>query len=360
MRTLIDNGHDVSFYILRPVSERDPDFVREMPTVAFLRRPLNWLARLTRRSFYKLAPPSPWGVLREIRQHRPDFIGIHKHRLESWVVVAVARWCGVAVATNVEVPADRVGRSVRDRVLEAVGLLPRVQLGWLRARNGADQILPNKFQHLPPMHHHDCAELIRQRSAQRRAGRPLRILAVAKLGLPRKRLDLAVSAVSALVAEGYAVELVIAGGGDKTAIARLASEACCEHEKPFIEIKANVPYAEMAALYASCDVFLLPSRDEPYSISPLEAMAQGLPAVLSDTNNTADSVEHGVDGWICRTDDLASLIDCLRRFLDDPDLVETMGFAAWNKIRRDHDPQRWHAQFLVIADHAQRLARQRD
>ena len=55
--------------------------------------------------------------------------------------------------------------------------------------------------------------------------------------------------------------------------------------------------------YAAADCFLLPSRYDPFPNTVLEAMAMGLPAIVSSHCGAAEVIERGVNGWVCRPDD---------------------------------------------------------
>jgi UDP-glucose:(heptosyl)LPS alpha-1,3-glucosyltransferase len=59
--------------------------------------------------------------------------------------------------------------------------------------------------------------------------------------------------------------------------------------------------------YAAADCFLLPTRYDPFPNTVLEAMAMGLPAIVSARCGAAEVIEQGVNGWICGPDDVAGI-----------------------------------------------------
>jgi UDP-glucose:(heptosyl)LPS alpha-1,3-glucosyltransferase len=75
--------------------------------------------------------------------------------------------------------------------------------------------------------------------------------------------------------------------------------------------------------YAAADCFLLPTRYDPFPNTALEAMAMGVPAVVSSRCGAAEAIEPGVNGWICEPDDVGGLRSLLEKV--DPD---RMGPAA--------------------------------
>jgi UDP-glucose:(heptosyl)LPS alpha-1,3-glucosyltransferase len=60
--------------------------------------------------------------------------------------------------------------------------------------------------------------------------------------------------------------------------------------------------------YAAADCFLLPTRYDPFPNTVLEAMAMGLPAIVSARCGAAEVIEQGVNGWICQPDDVAGIV----------------------------------------------------
>ena len=86
--------------------------------------------------------------------------------------------------------------------------------------------------------------------------------------------------------------------------------------------------ARFDALLRDCALFVLPSRYEPFGLAPLEAMANGLPAVVTDAWALAENVRDGVDGARVPPDAPGALAEVLLALLNDPKRLRTMGEAA--------------------------------
>jgi glycosyltransferase involved in cell wall biosynthesis len=86
--------------------------------------------------------------------------------------------------------------------------------------------------------------------------------------------------------------------------------------------------AEVAALYAAADVFVLPSLKEPYGTVYGEAMAAGLPVVGWRTGNLPYLAEHEREGLLIEPGNLAGLSEALLRLARDEPLRRRMGDAS--------------------------------
>jgi UDP-glucose:(heptosyl)LPS alpha-1,3-glucosyltransferase len=78
---------------------------------------------------------------------------------------------------------------------------------------------------------------------------------------------------------------------------------------------------DVRPLYAAADCFILPSRYDPFPNTALEALAMGLPSIVSSRCGAAEVVKAGVSGWICDPDDpagIARLMQQADQALRDP------------------------------------------
>lgn len=110
---------------------------------------------------------------------------------------------------------------------------------------------------------------------------------------------------------------------------------------------ANVPHAEMPAIFRSADVFVFPSLHEGSAMAVNEALASGLPAIV--TPNAGSIVRDGSEGFIVPLRDSAAVADRLARLADDADLRRRMGAAARQRAEA-HDATAYAARLGGLLD----------
>jgi glycosyltransferase involved in cell wall biosynthesis len=138
------------------------------------------------------------------------------------------------------------------------------------------------------------------------AGRPPLVGVVARL-TRQKGVDVLLRAVRTLHQEGVPLRVAVAGAGrDAAALAREGEGL----PVTFCGFLDDVP-----AFLRGLDVFCLPSRHEALPLALLEAMAVGLPCVVSDVGDVRSAVD-GAAVLVPPEDDRA-LADALRRLLAD-------------------------------------------
>ncbi len=114
-------------------------------------------------------------------------------------------------------------------------------------------------------------------------------------------------------------------------------ELCCVTRDAVADAPANVRFvrgvannsSELVALYQQSDLFVLPTRADCYSLVALEAMASGLPVVITGMGGIGDIVASGETGVLLpEGDNYAELAAALDDLLADPAKRERMGSAG--------------------------------
>jgi glycosyltransferase involved in cell wall biosynthesis len=141
-------------------------------------------------------------------------------------------------------------------------------------------------------------------------------------------------------------EAVIAGGpppeqldGDPEAKRlRALAEQCGVGDR--VTLLGSVPSADMPEWYRSADLLCCPSWYEPFGLTPLEAMACGVPVVTYAVGGLAESVIDAVTGVHVVPRDVRGLAAALRSLLADD--VRRMSFAsaAVDRVRSRYTWQR--------------------
>lgn len=93
--------------------------------------------------------------------------------------------------------------------------------------------------------------------------------------------------------------------------------------------------AELPRFFDLCDVFVLPSRHEPWGLIVNEVMNAGRPVIVStDVGSQHDLVTDGVEGCVFPVGDIDALTGALRRVFATPETAKQMGRAALDRINR--------------------------
>jgi mannosyltransferase len=86
--------------------------------------------------------------------------------------------------------------------------------------------------------------------------------------------------------------------------------------------------ADIAVWYRRFTLFVAPSRQEGFGLTPLEAMASETAVVTSDAGSFPAMVQPGINGAIVPSGDLEALVASVEPYLRDPDLTREQGRNA--------------------------------
>jgi glycosyltransferase involved in cell wall biosynthesis len=120
------------------------------------------------------------------------------------------------------------------------------------------------------------------------------------------------------------VDLLMVGDGPlRGELEALAVELGLTGRVHFLGVRDDVP-----DLLRAADVFALTSLSEAASLTLMEAMASGLPVVVTDVGGNPELVRDGVDGLLVPRGDRRAIGSALLKILDDPALASAMGQAG--------------------------------
>lgn len=111
---------------------------------------------------------------------------------------------------------------------------------------------------------------------------------------------------------------------------------------------------ELAAAYASADVFAFPSTTETLGFAALESMASGVPVVGAAAGGLPAVIEHGVTGFLVPPRDPPAMTARLRELLADAPLRARLGGAA----RQEAERHSWRAATAALVGYYEQVISQ--
>ena len=104
--------------------------------------------------------------------------------------------------------------------------------------------------------------------------------------------------------------------------------------KKNVIIKENVPNENMPEVYQKSDIFVLPSLNEGVPKTLLEAMACGIPVIISEFPHLEELIKNA--GLTFPKGDVHALADKIMRLIRDRELAKELGNNGRNKIVEGH------------------------
>ncbi|HZQ91817.1 MAG TPA: glycosyltransferase [Terriglobales bacterium] len=280
-----------------------------------------------------------WGLTRWLGRHVRDYDAVHIHTVFSWATTPASHY-----AWRAGVPY----------IIRPLGTLDRYSLSrsWLRKRIYLWLLDRRNLQHASALHF--TSELEQREVAELGLRTPGTVIplgveepqapsaaeieafrqqhnlqgqvAVLSLGRidPKKGIDTALEAVAALTSQGLGVRYLIAGSGQPQYEAQLRELASRPSLAGRVEFLGNVAGREKALALAAADVFLLPSLDENFGVAAAEALAAGVPLVISGRVGIASLVSRA-DAGVVTGCDVVSVTAGLLQLLQHPERRRLMG-----------------------------------
>lgn len=127
-------------------------------------------------------------------------------------------------------------------------------------------------------------------------------------------------------------ELVLWGGSGSRAATRLIRS--WQSRGAAVEVRPVSVSADPAGTVATSHVLVHPSLADGFSYAVAEAMACGVPVIVTDNTGAADLVTDGESGYVVPGGDVGALADRLRHLHANAGLLPRMGAAAREAVRR--------------------------
>ena len=157
-------------------------------------------------------------------------------------------------------------------------------------------------------------------------GAPLHLLAVGSI-VPRKGYGILIEALKPLTARDWTLSIVGAAR-DQTELTALESQIAAHGLSERIRLLGARSDAELDQIYATADVFVMPSLFEGYGMVLGEAMARGLPIVCTTGGAAAETAPNAAALKVPPGDAPAFSL-AVAKLLDDAPLRADMADAAW-------------------------------
>jgi len=297
------------------------------------------------------AAASLLGLAAYVRRHRIEILHSTDRPRDAIACVLLAALTGAKALIHVHVNyGDWMSRGVRwafGRADAIVGVSNHTARTFVEAGYRADRVHAVLNAIEPPRWNPSLDRAPGRASLRVPDGAPL-ILSVARLFRGKGHFEL-LSAL-ALVKRKYPNVRLAIVGSDYPADSG-TTQSLKKHARE-LELDENVLFtgqrADVASLLAACDIFSLPSFEEPFGLVFAEAMAMKRPVVALTNGGTPEVVEHGKCGLLSPPGDVDALAVNLIRLLDDPALRAQFGEYGRSRVDQQFTPQRMASDFAAL------------
>ena len=169
-----------------------------------------------------------------------------------------------------------------------------------------------------------------------------RILLASRLSR-RKGFNYAIDAFVELFDMYPHIKMQIAGG-EGNAMEELRAQVKRYRLDGRVEFTGLYTKEESPDIYNNTDVFVMPSLNEGMSNNLLEALASGLPVLMTPTGGAQELVRDGENGYLIKMNDVQSIVDKLKVLIEAPEICDAMGHASrliaetmsWEKVAGEY------------------------
>lgn len=151
----------------------------------------------------------------------------------------------------------------------------------------------------------------------------------------QKGMDLLLRAIGQLPQYDHPISVWLIGDGpQRQDLEQIVIDLKIAHRIKFLGFREDV-----AQLLMASDIFGLTSRYEALPLVLIEALAAGLPCVVTDVGENARMVKTGENGWVVPLDNPDAIANALDSLIRNPDLRQKMGKISQERANQYSDRQ---------------------
>lgn len=173
-----------------------------------------------------------------------------------------------------------------------------------------------------------------QPKAKERSDNKLRLISVCNL-LPIKNLQNVIQAISETDATRHIGYDIYGTGPEEKRLIVLVRKLKLED---VIHFKGNINNEQLPLIYPDYDVFIQPSFKETFGLTYFEALACGLPVILTENTGAWPLIKEYDVAFVVNPDSTKSIADCLKSIIQNPVLLkqkrkrtrEAAKIASWD------------------------------
>lgn len=269
------------------------------------------------------------GVLRGLRRFRPDAVAVGGWNQPAfWLALAYCRLRRIPLLVWIESTARDERSEAKPLALARKAMIRGAAGAYVPGTAAASYARALGVERIEIAPNAVDASIFERAALDRSDRDGCTFLYAGRLD-PEKGLDTLVEAFADVPGR----LLLVGAGSDEERLRALADDR--------VRFESPRDRDGLVELYAAADVFVLPSRSEPWGMVLNEAATAGLPLVATDEVGSAyDLIEDGKSGFRVPANDPAALRNALRQLAEDAALRRSAGERS-RELVRPFTPAAW-------------------
>jgi glycosyltransferase involved in cell wall biosynthesis len=125
--------------------------------------------------------------------------------------------------------------------------------------------------------------------------------------------------------------LYVGGDGETEKLVKLIEKYEIQH---LVKFEGWVSGEQRRDLLITCDVHILPSYNETFGMSNLEAMSYGMPIISTTVGGIPEVVSNNKNGFLIEPGDKKKMMEFITYFIEYPEEIERMGRKSMENAKR--------------------------
>jgi glycosyltransferase involved in cell wall biosynthesis len=105
---------------------------------------------------------------------------------------------------------------------------------------------------------------------------------------------------------------------------------------------------DVQKFYGMASIYFQPSKIENHSLSVLDAMANGIPCVVSNVGGQGESIQDGVNGFLCEPDNVSEYVEKISLLIKDSKKRDEMGKNGKSIALKSFNPETYPDRLLSL------------